>query len=214
MDGVLADVSRSYRAAILETARAYGVTLHAEEISQAKRAGDANDDWALTHGLLARHGVEASLAEVTERFETIYQGTERKPGLRATESLLVETSTLERWRSRVPLGVVTGRPLSDAERFLEAAGVRGLFDVLVTREDAPLKPDPAPLGLALERLGVEHAWYVGDTVDDVSAARAAGLLPLGVVAPGEEADEVRAALVAAGAARMMNGPQELEEILP
>ena len=214
MDGVLADVSGSYRTAILETARAFGVALDAGEVSAAKRAGDANDDWALTHGLIARHGVQATLSEVTERFEHLYQGTETEPGLRDRETLLMERPLLERLGARHSLAVVTGRPRSDAERFLAAMEVQGLFDGLVAREDAPLKPDPAPLTLALERLGVERAWYVGDTVDDVAAARAAGLLPLGVVAPGEEAETVRTALVAAGAARVMNGPQELEEILP
>ena len=41
-------------------------------------------------------------------------------------------------------------------------------------EDAPPKPDPQPVRLALARLGVERAWLVGDTPDDMRAARAAG----------------------------------------
>ncbi len=41
-------------------------------------------------------------------------------------------------------------------------------------EDATPKPDPAPVRLALERLGVATAWMLGDTPDDLAAARGAG----------------------------------------
>ncbi|MDQ3441431.1 MAG: HAD family hydrolase [Planctomycetota bacterium] len=49
------------------------------------------------------------------------------------------------------------------------------FGTLIAREDAPFKPDPRPLRLACERLGVEpaDAWMVGDGQYDVEAGRAA-----------------------------------------
>lgn len=51
------------------------------------------------------------------------------------------------------------------------------FEVLVTREDPPFKPDPAPLRLACGRLGVAEAdvWMVGDGQYDVQAGSAAGI---------------------------------------
>ena len=51
------------------------------------------------------------------------------------------------------------------------------FGALVTREDAPAKPDPAPLYLACERLGVRitDVWMVGDGQYDVEAGLAAGV---------------------------------------
>lgn len=214
LDGVLADVSGSYRACIRDTAASFGVELAPEEIAAAKRAGDANDDWALTRRLLLARGVDAPLEEVTRRFEDLYQGSGGRPGLCERERPLAGRALLERLAARLPLGVVTGRPRADAERFLKAAGLRDLFAVLVVREDAPLKPDPAPLELALRRLGVARAWYVGDTVDDAAAARAAGLVPLGVVAPGDDADVTRAALGAAGAARTLDSLDDLEDLLP
>jgi phosphoglycolate phosphatase-like HAD superfamily hydrolase len=81
-------------------------------------------------------------------------------------------------------------------------------------EDAPAKPDPAPLRLALQRLGRSRAWYVGDTPDDMTAARAAGLVPLGVVAPSDDPDATRTRLTAAGAARVLQDLADLEELLP
>jgi histidinol-phosphate aminotransferase len=211
MDGVLADVSQSYRRAIIETAATYGVEIRTEEIQAAKTEEGSNNDWALTKKLLERHGVKAELAEVTERFEGLYQGTPRRPGLYRTEKLLVSPGLLERLSQRLPLAVVTGRPRGDAERFLNENGVADRLSALVCLEDAPLKPDPRPVRLALQQLGIERAWMIGDTPDDLTAARRAGVLPLGVVAPG---DGDPGALTDAGAARVLLKLNELQELMP
>jgi len=214
LDGVLADVSQSYRSAITATAQSFGVTLASGEIAAAKAAGNANDDWALTQSLLARRGIVAPLAEVTARFEELYQGRPGAPGLCTRERLLVARETLARLARRVPLAVVTGRPRRDALRFLDEQGLVPFFRALVAREDAPLKPDPTPVRVALERLGASCAWMVGDTPDDVRAARAAGVVPFGVVAPGDERSAAAHALLAAGAGRVVDDVAELLEQLP
>ena len=61
---------------------------------------------------------------------------------------------------------------------LTVLGRHGLaLDVLITREDAAPKPDPKPLWLACERLGVPptETWMVGDGQYDVEAGAAAGI---------------------------------------
>jgi histidinol-phosphate aminotransferase len=214
LDGVLADVSGSYRSAILSTADSFGVRLEPEEIAAAKREPGANNDWVLTRRLLEKRGVTASLDDVTERFEALYQGTPERPGLHARETLIPSRDRIRRLGSRLPLALVTGRPRTDAVRFLEHAGIGDCFRELVCMEDAAVKPDPAPVRLALERLGVEHAWMVGDTPDDILAARGAGAVPFGIVAPGDDRDRGRAALTRAGAARVLAGLDELEELVP
>lgn len=77
-----------------------------------------------------------------------------------------------------PQAVVSNKqgPLLRAEA--EHLGWSGHFGALVGAGDAARdKPDAAPLVMALERLGVGASpavWYVGDTVLDMQAARAAG----------------------------------------
>ena len=207
MDGVLADVSGSYRQAILDTCAAFGVILHPADISAAKAAGSANNDWELTRRLLASRGIEVSLERVTHHFEVLYQGE-----LHARETLIGSRDLLERLRQRMRLAVVTGRPRADAMRFLKRVGIDDLFEVVVCMEDAPLKPDPAPVRLALDALGVASAWMVGDTSDDIRAARAAGVVPVGIVPPGDGG--AFEALSRAGAAWVLKSLEELEVWLP
>ncbi|MBI1849967.1 MAG: aminotransferase class I/II-fold pyridoxal phosphate-dependent enzyme [Planctomycetes bacterium] len=213
LDGVLADVSKSYRRAVLATAEAFGVKVEPRDVAAAKAEGGNNNDWVLTQRLLGRRGVTASLDDVTKRFETIYQGAPGKPGLRENETLIPNRDLLAKLALRRPLGLVTGRPSEDADRFLRERGIRDLLRAIVTFEDGPGKPDPAPVRLALERLGVKRAWMVGDNPDDVRAARAAGVVPIGVVAPGDDHDSAAATLRDAGAARIVDGLAALEKLL-
>ncbi|MFH2006277.1 MAG: aminotransferase class I/II-fold pyridoxal phosphate-dependent enzyme [bacterium] len=212
MDGVLADVSRSYRRAIVETARHYGCELTLADVAAETALGDANNDWVLTRRLLKKRGVDVALDQVTKTFEELYQGTPERPGLREQESLLVPRAALEKLGSRLRLGIVTGRPRADAERFLSQYDIGGCFDAVICMEDAPLKPDPAPVRLALERLAVERAWMLGDTPDDIRAARSAGVLPLGALfQPGDSM--IDESLFRAGAARVLRNISELMELM-
>lgn len=213
LDGVLADVSGSYTEATIRTAAMYGVVLTRDDVSRGKRAGSANDDWVLTQRLLRERGVEADLAEVTLQFERLYQGDAGQPGLRATETALLDLATWRRWALRLPLGIVTGRPRADAERFLREHGYREHCRVVVCHEDGPLKPDPAPVRRALQQLGCQHAWFVGDTRDDLDAGRRAGAVPIGVIAPGDAGTTTRDHLHAHGAARVFERVDELSQLL-
>ncbi len=214
MDGVLADVSRSYRTAIIQTAAAFGVTVTDRDVEALKAQGNANDDWSLTQRLVNAAGVEASLVEVTTRFEELYQGVDGEPGLKDTERLLLGREDLAELAQRFRLGVVTGRPRSDAEFFLRSQGIADLFDVVVTRDDAALKPSPEPTALALKQLGVRRAWLLGDTLDDIQSAKGASVLGIGVLAPGAPVASTAPALRRAGAATVLSDVQDLMDLLP
>ena len=214
LDGVIADVSSSYRRAIAETAASFGVTVTREEIDLAKAQGNANNDWLLTQRLITLAGVEADLNEVTARFQALYLGNGAQRGLRDDETLIPERSVLQRLASRMPLAVVTGRPRDEARWFLERAGIEGLFASVVAMEDATAKPSPEPVALAMRRLGVARAWLVGDTPDDLVAARRAGAIPVGFVPPGVDPTSAAATLGTHAPATVIEDLRELEELLP
>jgi histidinol-phosphate aminotransferase len=208
MDGVLADVSGSYRQAIVATASDLGAPVSPADVAAAKRRPGSNNDWVLTRRLLQERGIEVPLEEVIASFQARYDQ------LAAGESLIPDADLLRRLARRLPLGIVTGRPRSEAAAFLERTGIAGLFSCLVCLEDGPDKPDPAVVRLALQQLGASRAWLVGDTVNDLQAARSAGVLPLGVVPPGEDDPDYPAFLQRAGAGRVLRDLNQLEELLP
>ncbi len=85
-----------------------------------------------------------------------------------------------------PLAVITNKASAFTLPLLESTGLAAYFDVVVGGDLLPrLKPDPMPLIWACGRLGVSpsDALFIGDSVNDFRAARAAGchvfLLPYG-----------------------------------
>jgi phosphoglycolate phosphatase len=76
-----------------------------------------------------------------------------------------------------PMACVTNKPAQFAQPLLDRLGIRAFFATVVGGECVP-KPKPAPDSLILcaERLGVsiEQGLMVGDSLNDVGAARNAG----------------------------------------
>jgi histidinol-phosphate aminotransferase len=214
LDGVLADVRDSQRAAMIATAATFGVSVSMQDIERALRSGDASNDWIVTQRLIAERGVQADLAEVTTRYQSLYLGTNGAAGLRERERSIVPRAALERLAERVPLAVVTGRPRDEARWFLDREGLTPLFRAMVCMEDAPRKPDPAPVRLALTRLGVTRGWMIGNTPDDIRAAAGASVLPFGIVAPGDDVTSTTTALTDAGAADVLDQITDFEGLLP
>ena len=81
------------------------------------------------------------------------------------------------------LGIVTAKRRQTVELAFARIPIEHLFETVVGIDETKKhKPDPAPLLLALERLGAapDDAVYVGDAPFDVKAAKAAGLYSVGV----------------------------------
>ncbi|KAL3944948.1 MAG: hypothetical protein SGBAC_000982 [Bacillariaceae sp.] len=199
VDGVLAEVSKSYRAAIVSTCHKYGATsINEEVIGDWKAKGGANNDWKLSLDLInsdPNGQKDLSLDQVTETFEEFYQGTEGQPGLCDLESLIPSRATLEELRKRSKvLALVTGRPKKDCEKFIKQNSLESLIDTYVCMEDGPPKPDPFPVLEACKKLGIQPSpsvILVGDTPDDIRAANAAGCKGVGVATPEAAAEQVK-----------------------
>jgi HAD superfamily phosphatase len=112
-------------------------------------------------------------------------------GLISKEDALADIGTLLELRKRYYFGVATGRERFEAEFSLRAHGFSRLFssDVIVALGDTKeKKPSPQPLLECRKRICAKYtmppdtpAIYIGDSVDDLSAARAAGFLFVAVV---------------------------------
>jgi len=76
-----------------------------------------------------------------------------------------------------PLGCVTNKAARFTEPLLQQLGIRDFFSIVISGDSLPRqKPDPLPLIHAAGHFGVkpEESLMIGDSVSDVTAARAAG----------------------------------------
>lgn len=172
-DGTLADSHGSLFAANAAVMRAFRLPFD-EELYRRHYA----PDWRVMY---ERLGLRADQIEAAnEVWEQAYDGietTELFPG--AGEAL----SRLE--ALHIPLGVVTAGPSAIVGPQIDRLRVDGLLRIRVYGDDLlAQKPDPAPLRLALRRLGFEDSpaqvAYLGDAPDDMRMARTLGVHGIGV----------------------------------
>ncbi len=146
--------------------------------------------------------IERYVAEYRSVFRPVSVGLSRPlPGAREVIPLLAE---------RFSLAIVTSRAGAGTKRILEAIGLLHSFSVIVGIEDViRAKPDPEPVVKAINQLGIEAAAVamVGDTPDDIQAAKAAEVLAIGIASGAFSPEE----LSAAGADGVVNSLQDLAE---
>ena len=110
------------------------------------------------------------------------------------------------------LGIITSKSHPTVDLAFDVLPIRHHFAIVIAAEDTDRhKPDPAPVRLALHRLGADpaRACYVGDAPFDIQAAHGAGITAVGVTW-GFFPDDV---LRDAGADRIASSTGELASIL-
>lgn len=196
LDGPIVDVSHSYRQAIIDTAKhfllASGASatvvaaIDSAQVEEMKRQSGMNNDWVCCQALLNKLGVTPDFEEIVAYFQRIYWGSAAK-GLIAAEPFRVDAPA----RARVAhyaTAIVTGRPRAEALWTLQHRGANTLWHHVIAMEDAPAKPSPAGIWQALDSVCGGHsaqicarAGYLGDSVDDMRAAVAAGVVAVGIL---------------------------------
>jgi len=183
LDGVLVDVSQSYRQAILDTVRHLGGgDLSPADVQALKDEGGFNNDWDLSSELLRRRNRSVPYAEVVRVFNQFYLGPDWN-GLILREQWLLPPDLLRELQRHYRLAIFTGRPRADAEFVLRRFHVAADFTRLLAMEDVtPGKPAPdGLLLLAREFAPVPIVAYVGDTVDDARCAAGAAVPFVGIL---------------------------------
>lgn len=210
MDGVLAEVTDSYRETITQTVRFFtGKTVANARIQEYKDSGGWNNDWALSHRLCHDLGVAVPYESVVGRFNHIFLG-ENHDGLILRERWAPRAGLLERLSATHDLAIFTGRPIDDLSHTLSrhAGGIR--FDPIITMESVERhKPDPEGLHLIMRRRPGAKLTYVGDTVDDARAAAAASVPFIGI----SDKPQTKARLIDEGAFAVLDDINEIEGAL-
>ncbi|MBN1224990.1 MAG: TIGR01548 family HAD-type hydrolase [Candidatus Aminicenantes bacterium] len=216
MDGVLVDVSQSYLVTIQKTVEFFlGNPIDLPEIREYKNRGGMNNDWDLTEVVLRERGKPVPQKEIIDVFQDIYLG-KSFDGLIRNEKWLMHRDLLDQMTASYPTGIVTGRPKMEATYVLNRFDVKDCFSVLITMDDVPAdknKPDPYGIILAMQRLSASSAYYIGDTVDDMVAAKKAGAIPIGVVSSGNDPKTQEDVLLRSGASRVLRSVNDIAEVI-
>jgi HAD superfamily phosphatase len=182
MDGVLVDVTESYRETIARTVEHFtGELPTRERIQEYKNAGGWNDDWKLSHHMVQQAGVDAAFDDVQQRFQKLFHG-DGVPGLILRERWVARPGALEELNQQFRFALFTGRPKWEAELTLQRFAPELLFDPIIGMDEVR-NHKPAPDGLLQILQQESDATYVGDTVDDARCAKAAGVRFIGIAAP-------------------------------
>ena len=237
IDGVVRDVSGSYRRAIADTVEkftdgSYRPTI--EDIDELKTEGIWNNDWQASQELvyryyesqsLAREKVSLSYEAIVDFFQKRYRGSSDDfDGYITDEPLLMSARYLEYLtQHNIGWGFFSGATKGSAQYILQKR--LGLQQpVLVAMEDAPGKPNPTGLFDAVKQITKQQSnipvIYVGDTVADMQTVVAARKLRslnawigVGVLPPHVQVEskqqEYRAKLQEAGATIVLDNVEKL-----
>ncbi|MFZ4638836.1 MAG: TIGR01548 family HAD-type hydrolase [Nodosilinea sp.] len=191
IDGVLRDVSNSYRRALADTVEQFTQQRYRpspEDIDALKAEGLWNNDWEGSQELVYRYfesighrrdHLALDYEELVNFFQSRYRGLDqshpdRWSGYITQEPLLVSPPYFEHLREhQIAWGFFSGATRGSAQYVLERR--LGLVDpVLIAMEDAPGKPDPTGLLEVVQILSQHHSLppslpvvYAGDTVADM-----------------------------------------------
>jgi HAD superfamily phosphatase len=239
IDGVVRDVSGSYRRAIADTVEYFTNAAYRPtplDIDQLKTEGVWNNDWEASQELIYRYfesqgqqreQLKLDYNTIVAFFQARYRGPDPDnfTGYICDEPLLLSSGYLQHLtQARIAWGFFSGATRGSANYILEKRlGLQS--PVLIAMEDAPGKPDPTGLFATVDQLESEQTnttvIYVGDTVADMyTIAKARELQPhrpwigVGVLPPHVQETIARSqayseTLQKAGAAVVLRNVEEL-----
>ena len=184
MDGVLVDVTESYRETIARTVEHFtGNRPTNERIQELKNAGGWNDDWKLSHHMVREAGIDATFDDIKGHFQSLFLGRGEE-SLMPREQWVVRPGTLEKLSEQFRFAVFTGRPKAEAEMTLRRFAPEITFDPIIGMyEVANHKPAPDGL-LEIAKVNPDSKlYYIGDSIDDARSAKAARVPFIGIAAP-------------------------------
>lgn len=178
LDDTLVDTSESFDTVVAFLVKKWSdFPLGKNELTALRAEGGYNDDWVATQELLKRRGVAMSFEVIRQEGQRVYLKLAYE-----TETLLLPEEKLAALKKRFRLLIVTGREQGEYQP-IWAERLAPYFEAVVCAGDYPelaLKPSPDYLTQTVKHHNLSWACYIGNSVDDMQAAVAAGLLPIGV----------------------------------
>jgi HAD superfamily hydrolase (TIGR01509 family) len=190
LDGTLVDTVQTRIAAWLQTFEEFGIPADRRQV--ANLIGSDGRRLARVVAEAAGKTIDAALAEeIDRRAGEVYSklNTDPRP-LPGARELLQALDAMElRW------AIATSSRPEQVGKSIESLNLSRPPKIIDGSRVEHAKPAPDLLLFAARELGIEpsHAWYVGDSIWDMQAARAAGMTAIGVASGSATADELEGA---------------------
>jgi phosphoglycolate phosphatase-like HAD superfamily hydrolase len=177
-DDTLVDTSQSFDKVV-----AYMVNKHSEvplgtkELNLLRAEGGYNDDWDAILELLRRRNVLLPREQIQAEGTVIYHNLAKQ-----SEKWMLPVEDLTALKQRFALYVFTGRERGEYAGVWDAEA-DPYFKQVYCSDDVPgkqRKPAPDYLQHIQQSHHLGQAWYIGNSVDDMRCAKAAGYYALGV----------------------------------
>ena len=189
IDGTLIDTIDMYMPAMIDTLAQHGHPVAPDKVEQTK-----HDLFGIT-GRVALRLAGISEEEIPEMlkdwFDLAYQRADRAKVIEGIPEML---NTLAN-REDAKIAIATSK-LADEyqEYFVNKYDFAKLFKVAITSADTKKhKPAPDPILAAMDKMGADPATtvYVGDTINDMKAAHAAGAKFAGALYSSANPDSIK-----------------------
>ena len=175
LDGVLVDTGEFHYVSWKETLPDYRIPFSYELF---RKSFGMNNEGVLTF-LMGHKPDPDLLAEIDERKESSFR--------RAIHGHAQLLPGVSEWlealrRAGVRMAVGSSAPMANVEALVDETNIRAYFQVLVSANGKPSKPDPWVFQYAAHQISVlpEDCWVVEDAVTGVEAAHRAGMRCLAV----------------------------------
>lgn len=205
LDGTLVDTSASFDETVAQMVERYsGQPLQKDELRKLREEGGYNDDWVASIELLKRRGVTVSMSDFAPQATKLYLSLAPQK-----EKLLLELQALQKMAKRFPVFIVTGRTRAEYDP-VWGTRLDPIFQRVYCLDDVAglsAKPSPDYLNRNIDDFDLRHGVYIGNSVDDMEAALAAGIDRIAITTSASED-----ALRQAGAQLIITEMSELEKV--
>lgn len=217
MDGVLVDTRNSYCKLLVDCYNYFsGDTItYEKDVIPIKQSGGYNNDWDILDLLFKKGGYNVEYKAIQDFYFTRYCN-ENYEGYINIEEPILDKEYVEELSKKYNLTVFTGRYEYEAKHTLKRFGIIDYFSQIIGFDsvgEGHQKPDPKGANIIKSNVTSDRIYYMGDTVDDMRAANAAGVLGIGCLPPQDKSQTLVDRLKAEGAYAVLNSTIELKEFL-
>lgn len=188
IDGTLIDTFDMYMPAMIDTLAKYGYPIASDKVEQTKK-----DLFGITgKDALRLAGISEDEIPAIQKdwFALAYQRADRAKVIAGIPEML---NTLAN-REGIKIAIATSKLADEYQDFVQKYDFAKLFKVAITSADTNKhKPAPDPILAAMDKMGADPATtvYVGDTINDMKAAHAAGAKFAGALYSSANPDSIK-----------------------